>query len=624
MSYQLVYTSAAKLLDAGRSGFGTVARSKAITPLVASAIERVSQFSNLRGMDRNRKIHVHRRIHVGTHRFHLLSRICDAGADYTGRTHHIAHHLLVPQDEVTRAAARGLTPADVLRRFSWLDRWDGASRFLEPSDDVSLDMFKPEGRNSQRDLWFRVTGHPAHARSLAWDDAPRTGVLLVPGGTDVLALMAEALYELGDQSWSRSFSTSLETTDEMSDIDWVISSPENFAEIKDRCGTRKILDLRQAQSWPTPPEIVQPVTESSSSVPSLTRDSEAPRAPTLGIQVKSSGARHDAVPIRIRMDPPPGMSSTASAPSPPAKRLRNWTLMARIAIVLGLLGVSVWKTLLLKQAEDLPAKATSILGSEQKKINRFMLEAGIPAADASLIESSVGDKMALEWANFINNFLNRIKMNGSNPNLDSFLDSLGDCPRGISPDESIIWLKELIKARKFLDVYTDHYKQDNLSDSLSNVDRVTDALITAANQLPPEALTREVCTKFDGILIRKAIQTKFRINSKDEIAESDLKQLSDLIQGSRFSFSNRPERYEILCEMIRNHFEQFNSATMNEPFSVQANHFKVPDYTGFKLARDYWEQPGMTLSGDDLKKILDSGFVPKDFEIRLEKKRLKP
>ena len=242
MASQLVYTSAARLLDAGRSGFGTVARSRSLSPLVVHAIEQVSQFANDRGLDRKRVIHCHRRITAGSNRFHLLSQIRDAGSDYTGRTNHIAHHLVVTSEEAARAAARGLTPADVLRHFAWLSEWSDGPRFFETAADVPLDSFQADGMRSTPQTWIATTGTPAHARLLAWDGAPRTGVIISPATADRLALLAEALAEFGAQSWSKSFTTSLETTDELSGLDWIVTTPAGFAAIQQRCGSRTVLD----------------------------------------------------------------------------------------------------------------------------------------------------------------------------------------------------------------------------------------------------------------------------------------------------------------------------------------------------------------------------------------------
>ncbi|MCX6879925.1 MAG: hypothetical protein NTW21_39900 [Verrucomicrobia bacterium] len=253
MAYQLVYTSATKLLDAGRSGLGTVARSKAIAPLVVSAIERVSQFDNSRGLDGSRVIHVHRRITAGSHRFHLLTRIVAAGSDYTARNNHLAHHLVVPPEEAARAAALGITPAEVLRQFQWLGRWEGHARFFEPAEDVPIDGFVPEALTSGRHTWLSLTGNPAHARLLAWEGAPRTGVIIVPAPVERLRLLAEALVEFGPQSWSRSFTTSLEATDDLAELAWIVTTPGGFGEIQTRCASRTVFDLTRPETLPIPP-----------------------------------------------------------------------------------------------------------------------------------------------------------------------------------------------------------------------------------------------------------------------------------------------------------------------------------------------------------------------------------
>jgi hypothetical protein len=392
MAYQLVYTSAAKLLDAGRSGFGTVARSKTVSPLVVSAIERVSQFSNLRGNDRSRIIFVHRRIVAANNRFHLLSRICDAGADYTGRTHHIAHHLILTQDEVARAATRRLTPADVLGQFSWLDRWDGAARFFGPSDDVALEMFQTTARHSQRAEWARLTGNPIHARSLAWEGAARTGVLLVPRGIDALALMGEALYEFGNQAWSRSFTTSLETTDEMSDIDWVISSPEDFPEIQGRCGARTILDLGHPQSLPVPPEAIQMAPARQAPVESRTRAADEPRSPNHGRPLDINGPQ----PVDLHPSSQTRAAARISWPAASKKDPQAWLVPALVAIVLMLLGAIAWNVLRPKLTEKIAQTSSgcsdiSTSDEQQKQIRRLVEKGGYsPTIAKSIVVIAAG------------------------------------------------------------------------------------------------------------------------------------------------------------------------------------------------------------------------------------------
>src|SRR5688572_22759818 len=119
MAWQLIYTSAPRLLDPGRTGFGTVARHRAVNGLLVAAVERLSQFARLPGFDPKRVIYAHRIITVGAGQFHVMSCIRDAGSDYTGRTNHLAHHVIAESREVRSLAGSGITPADVLLGIDW-------------------------------------------------------------------------------------------------------------------------------------------------------------------------------------------------------------------------------------------------------------------------------------------------------------------------------------------------------------------------------------------------------------------------------------------------------------------------------------------------------------------------
>ena len=143
MAWQLIYTSAPRSLEAGRSGFGTVARHRAISPLLVSAIERTSQFSRLPGVDTGRVIFSYRIVAVGGGRFHVLSSIRDAGADYTGRTNHIAHHLIADPREIAQLGANGPSPADVLLAMQWATSWTEQPRFFEAADEIALATMQP-------------------------------------------------------------------------------------------------------------------------------------------------------------------------------------------------------------------------------------------------------------------------------------------------------------------------------------------------------------------------------------------------------------------------------------------------------------------------------------------------
>ncbi|MCH2062298.1 MAG: hypothetical protein MK194_01090, partial [Roseibacillus sp.] len=254
MAQQLIYTSARRLLQAGQSGFGTVARSKALTGLTVGSIERVSQFASLRGYDRSRVILAHRRITVGNNRFHLLSSIRDAGSDYTSRTNHIAHHLVVAPNEAARLGAAGINPADVLNSFEWCRSWEGAPKLYGPEEDIDL-MATGSGRETgSRRAWEAATGNGLHARLLADPETPRTGVIAIPDGVEPLPLLAEAIAEKDGQHWEVTFTTCLEQGDELSDFDWIMSPAALLGSVQSRCGSRTFLRVDQPGSLKVPAE----------------------------------------------------------------------------------------------------------------------------------------------------------------------------------------------------------------------------------------------------------------------------------------------------------------------------------------------------------------------------------
>ena len=142
MASQLLYTSAPRLLEAGRTGFGTVARHRAVGGLLVASVERVSQFARLSGLSTRRVVLSHRIIHAGAASYHVLSCIRVAGSDYTGRTNHLAHHLIADAREARAAAEAGITPADVLKQMRWLTTWSEAPRFFEPNEEIALTSFR--------------------------------------------------------------------------------------------------------------------------------------------------------------------------------------------------------------------------------------------------------------------------------------------------------------------------------------------------------------------------------------------------------------------------------------------------------------------------------------------------
>lgn len=266
MAYQLVYTSVRTGLVAGRSGFCTAARHREIRD---SLVGRIEEFSNV--YDRREQeggapaelpvIFSYRRLSLGSSEYHVLSRIKDAGSDYSGRVNHIAHSLVLEPGELQRVAA---TPAEVMIKMSsqggWLDRWtEDHARFFEANETVDVAGMAPLLELPAK-TWERSTGAAACA-ALPHAAAASSGCYIVydpaTGPEDVLRHIAESLL-LKDPArknpaslWETSFTTFLQASDQRIDFHWSACARNSAAHARARKGNRCIIELSKKL---TPPE----------------------------------------------------------------------------------------------------------------------------------------------------------------------------------------------------------------------------------------------------------------------------------------------------------------------------------------------------------------------------------
>lgn len=250
MAWQLIYTSAPRLLEAGRTGFGTVARHRAVSGMLASTVERFSQFARLPGHDPRRVVHTYRVLTVAGASYHVFTRLKDAGSDYTGRTNHLAQHVIADAREIRTLAASGLTPADVLLAIPWRESWTEGPRFLDPSEEIDLSNFGPSASSA----WAAISGNPASARLLGTPQALKGCYLILPPDTRALELFREAMIEAPQGGWQTSFTTSLEPNDEVGDFRWIGLPFDSPLRTQAEVSNRLLLDLTQPAKLPAPPE----------------------------------------------------------------------------------------------------------------------------------------------------------------------------------------------------------------------------------------------------------------------------------------------------------------------------------------------------------------------------------
>lgn len=235
MPQQLIYTSAPRGLVAGRSGYCSVARSTAMREPLILQLERFSYYQHLSlSGGRERPIFAYRIVDIRGSRFHVLSRIQDAGLDFTGRTNFIAHHLVFTPEEIRQHA----TPPVILRDWtSWAKSWTKEPQMLQDENWSELSALA-SGTNIPAQTWQRLTGDAVNGYGLLEARAGASFRVDDTTDEDVLKLFAESLelLEVRDarrdfraSSWNYTFTTSMQEQDNPADFRWRCFHSDNPA-----------------------------------------------------------------------------------------------------------------------------------------------------------------------------------------------------------------------------------------------------------------------------------------------------------------------------------------------------------------------------------------------------------
>ena len=191
MSFEVVYTSARRGLREGASGFCTVAATEGIPRLLHQKLESLSGYRHTE-VTAGRPLPVnysHVTVRLQRNFYHVVSRISDAGIDYSGRTNKIAHHLALTSSELSHFPDG---PAALLLDDSyWYSEWNGSPQNLPPD---RLPHSVAEHGNAFA-TWEQVFGDSGWAGILgrAASDGMQTVSVIVPAGRDTMSLLNEAL-----------------------------------------------------------------------------------------------------------------------------------------------------------------------------------------------------------------------------------------------------------------------------------------------------------------------------------------------------------------------------------------------------------------------------------------------
>lgn len=159
--------------------------------------------SGEKGSDANPVAYAHWRLTLGNRAFSVLSRVCDAGFDYSGRSNRFAHHVVVDSSEQSTAG-----PAWVMLNGGiFRERWEGQPVVFEAGPQI------PDGPNSPHvcSRWKELANDAGWAGVLAGTsalDPSLVSYVIYAPGTQVLPLINEAMALLpATMRWQITFST---------------------------------------------------------------------------------------------------------------------------------------------------------------------------------------------------------------------------------------------------------------------------------------------------------------------------------------------------------------------------------------------------------------------------------
>ena len=306
---QLIYTSAPRLLDAGKSGFGTIARGRDIPRALVNYLERISTFDRAAGVD---SLLYYTVFSAAGLRFHIFSRVQDCGADYTGRTNHVAHHFIAEEGSAEYAALSAGTPAGTMLALQaqWCKRWDEAPRWLEPTP---LPTSLPKG---EKFAWTRMTDNQENAGWLCAEEYHQGATLVFDceiSAEQALGLLHDAYLRRPDHGWGIGFCTAKVTNINSSSTPYIcLDARQAEAGISPGAGSRR-LSVRAPMAPPPPSVFRAPEKES---IP----EQESPPPAPGGIVVEEIEGEDPAPTIHSAPPTNPPVRSPFGAPAQPEPR----------------------------------------------------------------------------------------------------------------------------------------------------------------------------------------------------------------------------------------------------------------------------------------------------------------
>lgn len=259
MTQELIYTSAPKGLQLGSRGFCTVASTAGMSKPLADRLEALSGYKHLfpPGSDSahfNPVIYSFVTFKLGGKNYYVLSRIADAGLDYTQRSNKLAHHVVLEASELPPEG-----PASLMQQPGFfVERWEGEPRTIEARRLAP----SPDHGPRRCDAWESVTGDAGWGGVLAISirnaEKPDATVIL-KSSVNGLELVSESQsLLLPFERWAATFSTCFSKLPPGIDCKWkILLDTAQEAIVARRAHGRLLIDLSgELSSLPSSADVI--------------------------------------------------------------------------------------------------------------------------------------------------------------------------------------------------------------------------------------------------------------------------------------------------------------------------------------------------------------------------------
>ena len=212
MAFELIYTSVPQGIRPGSSGFCTVAYTYGLAANIALQLESLSAYKPCfppydENAGHNPVAYSHYLYSTSGEVFHILSRICFYGLDYTKRSNKLAHHIVLTEAEMNGAS--GGPTSLFLQEGLFRIRWTESPQLFRQQLEIQapVPVIRPAS------TWERYTGDAGWAGMVAqaYLNEPEKPVFIIFDPLvhdELLSLAEEALLLLpAEMRWGVSFNT---------------------------------------------------------------------------------------------------------------------------------------------------------------------------------------------------------------------------------------------------------------------------------------------------------------------------------------------------------------------------------------------------------------------------------